>query len=76
MTTTTVSSGVYGSGLTVGSGSELLVLSGGVAESATVSSGGELALSSGGVASATTISAGALMSGPGQLGGDSLDAGT
>ena len=57
MTVTSVTSGVTSSGLTISSGNELLVQSGGIASSTTVDGGGSLVVNSGGEISAT-ISAG------------------
>ena len=70
MTTITVSSGVTSSGLTVSSGNELLVLSGGIAETMTVLSGGTMILSSGAIGSSLAISAGGKLDGAGEWAGE------
>ena len=72
-----VSSGVVSSGLTVSSGLQVQVLSGGEIEVSTVGSGGIVALSAGALAFELTISSGGTVSGPGLIeGGTSYDAGS
>jgi len=62
MTTTTISSGVTSSGLTVSSGDQLIVLSGGVVDSSTVLGGGAETISDGGHASGIDVASGATLS--------------
>ena len=59
-TTINISAGVTSSGLTVSSGTNLVVLSGGTISSTTVSSGGTVYISKGGTDSATTLAGGTL----------------
>ncbi len=61
MTTQTISSGVSGSGLTVPSGNQLQVLSGGSVQSTWVLSGGTEILSAGAVGSSDTVSSGGML---------------
>ena len=76
MSTLYISSGVTSSGLTVSGADTIEVLSGGTLQTATVDSGGAIMLSSGALVSSLTVLAGGAVSGPGQFGGVSLDAGS
>jgi autotransporter passenger strand-loop-strand repeat protein len=79
--TITVSSGVTSVGLTISHGDPLVVLSGGHVQGVDVLSGGSATLSSGGRSDDLVIYAGAVLSGSGELDGDTyvdgvIDGGT
>jgi autotransporter passenger strand-loop-strand repeat protein len=73
--TLTLSAGVVSSGLNVGSGDQLTVLSGGEVEDSTVLSGGSATISAGAVGAGLTVSTGGQFNGPGDLLGSSFAAG-
>ena len=75
MTVQIIPSGVRSSGITVSSGNELEVLSGGIVQSDTILSGGLIVLSSGAVLSGATVSSGGAISGAGALEGTTYDYG-